>query len=100
MNEPTSAFDDFVATAQAAASKKADTIPRENYKSAVDGILGETPDVSTADLLRGVLRALGVESEGADAMPDEELLRVVVAGRTVLRLHREHKKQQQEAADV
>ncbi|MCP4573327.1 MAG: hypothetical protein GY838_13310 [bacterium] len=94
MNEPNSAFDDFVATAQAAAAKP-ETIPRENYKSAVDRILGEDPSTSPADLLRGVLRALGVESEGADAMPDEELLRVVVAGRTVLRLHREHSKKQE-----
>jgi hypothetical protein len=98
METQTSAFDEFVSKAQQAAEKQP-TVIRENYKTAVDRILTEKPDTTEANLLRGVLRALGVESEGADAMPDDELIRVVTAGRTVLRLHRKHKKAQ-EAANV
>lgn len=98
METEISAFDDFVDLAQKAAEKQP-TVLRENYKTAVDRLLTEKPDITEANLLRGVLRALGVESEGADAMPDDELIRVVTAGRTVLRLHRAHKKKQ-EAANV
>ncbi|KKN87397.1 hypothetical protein LCGC14_0258520 [marine sediment metagenome] len=96
MESQTSAFDDFVSLAQKAAEKQP-TVLRENYKTAVDRLLTEKPNITEADLLRGVLRALGVESEGADAMPDDELIRVVLAGRTVLRLHRKHKKDQEDA---
>lgn len=98
MPEQNSAFDDFVLKATEAAEKP-DTVPRENYKTAVDTILTEKPTTTTPDLLRGVLRALGFESSGADAMTDDELMRVVLAGRTVIRLHREHRKNQ-EATDV
>lgn len=94
MTEPNSAFDAFVLQAQEAAAKPEKTT-RETYKTATDRILGERPDVSTADLIRGVLRDLGFESSGADAMDDDELLRVVLAGRSVIRLHREHQKQQE-----
>lgn len=94
MPDQNSAFDVFVLEAQQAAEKP-DSTPRENYKTAVDRILTEKPTISTPDLLRGVLRALGFESSGADAMTDDELIRVVLAGRTVIRLHRAHEKTQE-----
>jgi len=99
MPEQNSACDVFVLQAQQAAEKP-DTTPRENYKTAVDRILTEKPSTSTPDLLRGVLRALGFESSGADAMTDDELLRVVLAGRTVIRLHRAHNKKKKEGDNV
>lgn len=98
MTDSISAFDDFVELAQKAA-QKTETTTRETYKTATDRILADKPDTSLADLIRGVLRELGFESSGADAMTDEELIRVVLAGRSVIRLHREHLKNQ-EVADV
>jgi hypothetical protein len=94
MPEESSAFDDFVLQAQKAAEKP-ETIARETYKDAVEHLLGEKPDITTPDLIRGVLRQLGFESSGADAMTDDELIRVVLAGSNVIRLAREHKKNQE-----
>lgn len=98
MADTNSAFDDFVLQAQEAASKP--VAPRETYKTAFDRIIDERPDVSPAEAVRGVLRELGFESSGADAMDDDELIRVVKAGRTVLRLYRKWQNEKKEAADV
>jgi hypothetical protein len=81
-------FDAFIDAAERAATAPPKQL-KQNYKAAVDSLLGEQPDIGPAPLIRGVLRKLGVESSGADAMDDAELLQIVKAGARTLALHRQ-----------
>lgn len=99
-NEADSSGAEFDALIDAAAAHAVEArapvkrAPRANYMTAVRETLSTNPDIADAALIRKVAASLDIKSSGLDAMSDEELIAVVMAGRRVLDIRRELRRQE------
>ena len=89
------AFDQWVADATEAgiASKKRKARPRVHVREAIEAV-AETADMtSDVAVVRAVLREIGFESAGFDAMSDEEVDTLLSRASTIRQLLRAWRKQ-------